>query len=436
MNQTGSRHRVRISALTKLVLFTLLYCPIVLAQTAKPNSQTSPTPITSPEAKKNTSDQESGKPPNANSNPATAQPTPCAEASDARVTGVSPKDVELSDVIVLQGEFKNLLAQAKCEKKDIVLYLDERPLKDITAYPPSDPAGTTLSFPLKRTEQSRDVWTYLLGEPSWPPRDTRVSVGLADKFAVQSDQIIKLVVIPHGWFIFWFFLLLGLIALFVILGLKSDLLRDSVQVIGQGERKPFSLARTQAAWWFFLVLASYLFIGMITGDFSSTITTTVLGLIGISAGTVVSSAMIDASKNTPAAAATNAAAIQETQTRINQLDQDVAAANQALQANPGDADAATQRSLSTQEKEQRESQLKKLKNQSENLLLDILSDANGVSFHRFQIAAWTLVLGIIFISQVYRVLAMPEFNGSLLALLGISAGTFVGLKIPEPTVPK
>ena len=210
----------------------------------------------------------------------------------------------------------------------------------------------------------------------------------------------------------------------------------SVQVIGQGESKPFSLARTQAAWWFFLVLASYLFIGIITGDFSSTITTTVLGLIGISAGTVISSAMIDASKNTPAAAATNAAAIQETQTRINQLDQDIAAANQALQANPQDADAAKQKSLSTQEKEQRESQLKKLKNQSENPLLDILSDANGVSFHRFQIAAWTLVLGIIFISQVYRVLAMPEFNGSLLALLGISAGTFVGLKIPEPTVPK
>jgi hypothetical protein len=68
--------------------------------------------------------------------------------------------------------------------------------------------------------------------------------------------------------------------------------------------------------------------------------------------------------------------------------------------------------------------------------VDILSDANGVSFHRFQMAAWTVVLGVIFILQVYKVLAMPTFDGSLLALLGISAGTFLGLKVPEPTTPK
>ena len=33
-------------------------------------------------------------------------------------------------------------------------------------------------------------------------------------------------------------------------------------------------------------------------------------------------------------------------------------------------------------------------------------------------------------------LAMPTFDSSLLALLGISAGTYLGLKIPEDTVPK
>ena len=31
---------------------------------------------------------------------------------------------------------------------------------------------------------------------------------------------------------------------------------------------------------------------------------------------------------------------------------------------------------------------------SEGFFLDILSDANGVSFHRFQMFAWTLVLGL------------------------------------------
>jgi hypothetical protein len=67
---------------------------------------------------------------------------------------------------------------------------------------------------------------------------------------------------------------------------------------------------------------------------------------------------------------------------------------------------------------------------------DILSDADGVTFYSFQMAAWTFVLGIIFVVQVYYALAMPEFNGTLLTLLGISAGTFLGAKIPEATAPK
>ena len=72
---------------------------------------------------------------------------------------------------------------------------------------------------------------------------------------------------------------------------------------------------------------------------------------------------------------------------------------------------------------------------SHHFLIDILSDANGVNFHRFQIAAWTVVLGIIFVTQVVRELAMPQFDGTLLGLMGISAGTYLGLKIPEDTVP-
>lgn len=81
------------------------------------------------------------------------------------------------------------------------------------------------------------------------------------------------------------------------------------------------------------MLGGYLFIGMITGDYTSSITDSVLGLLGISVGTGI------------------------------------------------------------------------------------------------QIAAWTVVLGAIFIRQVYRDLAMPEFGANLLALMGISPGTYLGLKI-------
>ena len=50
--------------------------------------------------------------------------------------------------------------------------------------------------------------------------------------------------------------------------------------------------------------------------------------------------------------------------------------------------------------------------------------------------AWTLVLSAVFAEQVYENLAMPTFSPVLIGLLGLSAGTYLGLKIPEPVVPK
>src|SRR5207248_10979345 len=49
------------------------------------------------------------------------------------------------------------------------------------------------------------------------------------------------------------------------------------------------------AFWFFLVIASYFFLWIVTGDMD-TLNTSVLGLIGIRAGTALGSAFVDASK--------------------------------------------------------------------------------------------------------------------------------------------
>jgi ABC-type Mn2+/Zn2+ transport system permease subunit len=66
-----------------------------------------------------------------------------------------------------------------------------------------------------------------------------------------------------------------------------------------------------------------------------------------------------------------------------------------------------------------------------NFLKDILSDATGVTLHRFQMLVWTVVLGIVFALQVYRNLAMMDFSPELLALQGISGGTYLSFKVPE-----
>ena len=65
---------------------------------------------------------------------------------------------------------------------------------------------------------------------------------------------------------------------------------------------------------------------------------------------------------------------------------------------------------------------------------DVLSDANGYSFHRCQIIAWIILLGITFVWSVYHYVAMPNFSGGVLALMGISAGTYLGFESVQEDV--
>jgi hypothetical protein len=48
----------------------------------------------------------------------------------------------------------------------------------------------------------------------------------------------------------------------------------------------------------------------------------------------------------------------------------------------------------------------------------------------FPTVSW-IVLGIMFSSSVYNKLSMPEFNATLLGLMGISSGTYIEFKLPE-----
>jgi hypothetical protein len=52
-----------------------------------------------------------------------------------------------------------------------------------------------------------------------------------------------------------------------------------------------------------------------------------------------------------------------------------------------------------------------------------------LSFHRFQMVLWTILMGVIFVASVHDNLAMPKFSGPLLALMGIRAATYVGFEL-------
>ncbi len=403
-----------------------------------------------------------------------------------KVLGVTPEKARLGDDITVKvQDLKTLIdkatcadGRANCTRKNIVLFLDEMPIKNLIPEPPTDPVNETLRFRLKRTLDGKDAWDRILGKPGWKPRPTGVSVGIEDEFALPSDinksakTKFELDVLPKGWALFSLFLLLAILVVFLVLAGRTNLLRDSGPEPGGTAKRRFSLGRCQMAWWFFLVLASYLFIWLVTRDYSITIPGTVLGLLGISAATAVSSAVVDSNKsNSPKNQAEKLNAqriiedgktktdneIKDTNSKLNATFSQISDLSKTLisptfsslppseqakqKADQVELQAqqvklkVTQAELQAQ-KQTLEFQAQKLNNVSQGWPLDILSDVNGVNFHRFQITAWTVVLGIIFAASVYQSLAMPVFDGSLLALLGISAGTYIGYKIPEPTIPE
>ena len=323
-------------------------------------------------------------------------------------------------ITVKVDHLQTLLERAQCPEKPrkLILFLDGRPLPELSPYPPTDPVEQSLKFSLDRseaTDKSRDVWTHLLGKPTFDARLVPVSVGLEDEYPVTSTQKIQLEVIPREWFALWASVFLALGAMFWTLAVKSDILRDPGPRPGSGDRKPYSLARTQAAFWFFLILASYLFIGLVTGDYGTTITGTVLALMGISAGTAIGSSVIGTGPVPPAAPVV---AIAVPAVAVAVPAEAVAVPAEAAVVAPAAVAVAALTPVP----------LAPVRATKGRWWLDILSDDTGVNFHRFQMAAWTLVLGIVFVQEVYRGLAMPDFNATLLSLLGISAGTYLGLK--------
>ena len=114
----------------------------------------------------------------------------------------------------------------------------------------------------------------------------------------------------------------------------------------------------------------------------------------------------------------------------------IKAAQAALARAKLDKDAAKIQ-LQTSEAARLKGELKRWRVQHRSqFLLDLLSEQDAsagsgrvIAFHRFQIVVWTLILGVIFVSEVPTKLTMPSFDSTLLALMGISSGTYLGFKV-------
>lgn len=289
-------------------------------------------------------------------------------------------------------------AKAHAQAMRLVLYLGDAPLiglppESLHTVPPAParlaapadsgraaPAGadtiTKVIYHLARRQSTNLYWNVVYRSPWEFAHPSQIGLGYDDRVLTnmypQGTVRLKLVrPVALG-------VALGVVALLaagiVLLARKSWLLRSAVpaELLPPGTEPMFSLSKSQLAWWTFLVIGSYLLIYCITGEMTN-ISTTTLELLGISAGTAGLGSLIGG----PPSGAT-------------------------LPPAP-----------------------------SRGWWLDMLTDDQGVSIHRLQQVAFTLLLGYLFVRTVYKTVAMPEWDDNEVLLLGISSATYLGLKSQE-----
>ena len=356
---------------------------------------------------------------------------------------------------------------------------------------------TTFGFSLVRKEDSKSAWSHLLNKPGFNRkvvvslglengeeirtqqtpddnraknlaeeiaklREKRKSIPISDKDALEKidrelqgvqqqetsliDEQFYLTVIPKLRTAIGLIVILVAMIAFLIMARHTHIIRDPASPRRPDGNRPYSLARGQMAFWFFLVITAYFFLWIVTGDMD-TLNASVLGLIGISAGTALGSAFVDAAKPAPDSPSGNPPIVDVTRPHnevleeLTKLRADTGQELEALQKARTQISPSDKQALDDNEQQQNEVR-KRLSNYQwqsayfgwptwKGVLYDLLAENNRISFHRFQIFVWTLILGIIFVVNVYNELAMPEFSATLLGLLGVSAGTYIGFKLPE-----
>lgn len=357
----------------------------------------------------------------------------------------------LGDVIVMKVRgLKRLLTTAKCQDtagavksgcivQDVMLFINDRMIDGISPESGAPDTSTeTLRFHLQRSSKNDEEWADLLGKPINPffYKYVHFSVGLSGGYAEKSvAPAFRFTRIRVTWF--WCCLLIAVayFILLIIFGRSKNFLRDAgidLSAIGVAKvpQSPYSMAKLQMAFWFSIVLLSFLFIWLITGNYDM-LTPGVLGLIGISSVTALGAVAIDSSKGQEAVK--QIIALQTQEAGIIQTIQGLQV-QLALTASTASIANSIQYNKNAQAeiKAQIDSTIAGLNIAgSGNILVDILEDVNGVSFHRLQMLIWTLVLGIIFFYSVWSRLFMPEFSAAMLVLQGISSGTYLGFKFPE-----
>jgi hypothetical protein len=322
---------------------------------------------------------------------------------------------------------------------------------DSTQGSAAGPPMSWIDFRLERTADSDALWRQLLGSPTG--RTVSVNVSLRETPPAGCERgpapcgppgtilgsagvvTFDLVVLSITRLLAALF---GILVVVVVVwghARTRATLRDNLLPQLAPSTQPYSLGRWQMAFWFTLVFAAFVFLFVLLGDYN-TITTQSLLLMGISSATAFASVEVDAAKDSPADKASRGlkALGLASYADVERIRSEISDRENRLRGTP--APTPQQRAQWQGEIQDRNNILRLYQDKTRPFLTegwwkDVTTDFNGTAIHRVQVVCWTVLLGLVFVIEVYTNLAMPTFSGSVLALMGISGAGYVGFKYPE-----
>jgi hypothetical protein len=297
-----------------------------------------------------------------------------------------PNKSGLGDDIMLTLDNPEVFFEdAKAPGTRIVLFVNNKPVRDIL----SERTADGYRFFMPNEGDVTKLWDYLMdsrGKDEFFEKNVAISIGIESldtlertaldpiptKIDGKPGRTYTLILVHKTWFGACILVLLALMIFFIVVATRTDMLRDTGPPPATG-RKPFSLARVQMGIWFLVIISSWLLLYVCLHHFDL-LNEKILILMGITAGTGVGGLALDTNKG------------------------------------------------------------HEVTTPSEGFLKDLISDHSNISLFRFQNFAWTIILVIVFIRTVVVYLKMPEFDMTLLTLMGISSGTYIGAKVTEKRV--
>ncbi|MCX6266215.1 MAG: hypothetical protein NTW16_02505 [Bacteroidetes bacterium] len=288
--------------------------------------------------------------------------------------------VTIDNIAALKALSDSITQNKKDTMGDLILYINGNAMRDIGVLN-FDVKEGKLVFLLDR--HSKYLMKFHPEFPYlWSKIPVTVSAGFRNGTVFHTDPTAKpffLKFVSRWAIVFSLLFVVSIVVIFVVLASTTNLIR-----IGDN-KSPYSLALTQLSFWTIVVASSFIYIWIVTEEIPP-ITGSTLILISISALTTAGSRLVD-----------------------------------------------------IREKNKNGLVIPAI---SDSFLEDILQDELGYSVHRAQMFMWTVILGIIFVTSVIRFQQIPQLDESLLSLMGISSGAYVGLKTmenkkdPDPATPE